>query len=867
MGVKYVADLKGVLIYDGERWETVIHPMRRSPFSLAYGSDHRVYVGYDGDIGYLGILQNGRPGIVSLSPMLPDSMQDIGKVWYTIATPNGIFFADNYRLYCWKPDSSLPGGGAMTTWDFLGDTWLRSIDWVHNRLFILQQAVGLLELKGDSAVAVPAGERLANYLPIGIVPYGDEKILVAGFNFDDDSEWLIYDGSQFKSFSNEITQFSKKYEGYAITELPEERYVLSTLKNGIAIFDRNGRILETLNRQTGLPDNAVQGTYVSTSGSIWVAMNFGLARIDDNDSVECYDHRLGLEGNIMDIVRFAGKLYVATDQGVFRSHPSKLPGAAMKFDRIEGADDWIWSLYPFRNQLLVAGSSGLYQIDPGSLNATTIEDSLYLECLKITPDSLHLLLGTSFDGLRVLKYDHGNWVHESKLSDWLYAIRNITQARDGSYWISYNDAELKRVVLDFSDSRPTITSEQTFGTSSGLPITDYYWPLSVGDHLYVAGLDGLYRFHLDSGRFTPVQLVDEQNQPIDLELSLPKLDVNGNLWLCSSQAPLARADQISPDTFKVRLEYLNGSLHTADAYWFDKDNSIWAGGGSARLIHLLSSQLNYPAPPSPPLINKVMEKDELIYHHLSRTEPSSVQLPYKDNSITFYFSQPYSRDESENEYQYRVVGLDMNWSTWSPQALLNLTHLPVGHFRFEVRGRKMRGAPSEASVFSFSVIPPWYRTSYAFVGYGLLFILFIFVYVRFRINRLINRNRELEQFLEERAKEAVEQYEIAQKAELEAQRLRTANQLAATIAHEFNNPLAVLNGVCDLYNLQDREHQDLDKMTNRIRSQVTRMSGLVDKLMRIEELREIDYAAGFKIYDLHGNRDDEKREEDMDRPE
>lgn len=90
-----------------------------------------------------------------------------------------------------------------------------------------------------------------------------------------------------------------------------------------------------------------------------------------------------------------------------------------------------------------------------------------------------------------------------------------------------------------------------------------------------------------------------------------------------------------------------------------------------------------------------------------------------------------------------------------------------------------------------------------------------------------------------------------QRANLEEQKRYTALTLAATIAHEFNNPLAVIQGSVDLMREQERTPSEKNVCQDRVERQVLRMKELVDQLFKLEHLEEIDYAAGMKILNLH----------------
>jgi len=91
----------------------------------------------------------------------------------------------------------------------------------------------------------------------------------------------------------------------------------------------------------------------------------------------------------------------------------------------------------------------------------------------------------------------------------------------------------------------------------------------------------------------------------------------------------------------------------------------------------------------------------------------------------------------------------------------------------------------------------------------------------------------------------------AQKVLREAQELRVANKMAATIAHEFNNPMAVISGTLDLISMGVTDITEQEKQFEKIRAQIQRMKNLVNYLLELRELKEIDYAASTKILDIH----------------
>jgi len=83
-----------------------------------------------------------------------------------------------------------------------------------------------------------------------------------------------------------------------------------------------------------------------------------------------------------------------------------------------------------------------------------------------------------------------------------------------------------------------------------------------------------------------------------------------------------------------------------------------------------------------------------------------------------------------------------------------------------------------------------------------------------------------------------------------AERLRVAQQIAGTIAHEFRQPLAALQLLSDLLELKKEDQGEKESLTKRVRSSVKRIDGLVTKLLSITQLEPSNYALNLDILDL-----------------
>ncbi len=139
--------------------------------------------------------------------------------------------------------------------------------------------------------------------------------------------------------------------------------------------------------------------------------------------------------------------------------------------------------------------------------------------------------------------------------------------------------------------------------------------------------------------------------------------------------------------------------------------------------------------------------------------------------------------------------------------------------------------------------------------------LFLYGISIYRFKYLEHQRKRLEELVNTRTAELVKaqkaelrEIEARKVMELEAQRLKTTSQLAITISHEFNNPLAVIMGRVDLAKQKDDPALS-SKDYQTIQRQAERMRDLIIKMKKIEKIKETDYAAGLKIIDLHSQSD------------
>jgi hypothetical protein len=128
--------------------------------------------------------------------------------------------------------------------------------------------------------------------------------------------------------------------------------------------------------------------------------------------------------------------------------------------------------------------------------------------------------------------------------------------------------------------------------------------------------------------------------------------------------------------------------------------------------------------------------------NISNGKSSSLipEIKYKNNSIRFSFSSNCFEDIELTQYQFFLSGFDNTWSPWTSTFQKEYTNLPSGHYKFSIRAINSYNTISKEDVFEFVILPPWYKSIYAYSLYLILIFLMLlgvykFILFRFKLQK------------------------------------------------------------------------------------------------------------------------------------
>ena len=123
--------------------------------------------------------------------------------------------------------------------------------------------------------------------------------------------------------------------------------------------------------------------------------------------------------------------------------------------------------------------------------------------------------------------------------------------------------------------------------------------------------------------------------------------------------------------------------------------------------------------------------------------PENLSLAYNNNYLTFNFISITQKQSKKVKYQYKLEGIDENWSAITNRTEAPYGNLPQGKYSFKVKAMNSEGYWSDEFNYTFTIRPPWWKTWWAYSIYGLLIITTVILIVWWNGRRLRVRAIEL----------------------------------------------------------------------------------------------------------------------------
>lgn len=300
-------------------------------------------------------------------------------------------------------------------------------------------------------------------------------------------------------------------------------------------------------------------------------------------------------------------------------------------------------------------------------------------------------------------------------------------------------------------------------------------------HLWVGTLDGLYLLDRKSQKFLHYPL-DDKN--LNNEIAGIVEDDNGNLWISNNHSLLKLEGAVHLPENPVIVNF--GIYSGIRKLYQSREGEIFFGGNYGLNAFFPRDILkNHHIPPVVITNFMIFGKDAGIglsgsplHKHIAETE--DMILSHGQSVITFEFAALNYIYPEKNQYAYFLEGFDKEWNYLGNQRTATYTNLDAGEYVFRVKGSNNDGVwNEEGASIRIKIIPPWWKTPWAFLFYILFTGLLFYSIWRFQLNR------------------ARMQHELALE-HLHAEKLEEVNRMKSrfftNLTHEFRTPLTLIIG-------------------------------------------------------------------------
>lgn len=742
-GVMYISGGGNLITYDGARWGSVVLPTESAGVrQFARTDEGTVYLAGAGAIGYLRST-GAAAEYVSLIDRLPAGAANVDNLRYVAASGRTVAFSDDEKILIWRDERFT-----VVPFPAPPRTYGARLHAVNGAIYVTAAGFGLGRLTDEAVVRVSDDVRLRENQIIAIAPEADGALglLTATQGF-----FRLEKDGRLAPWLPEARRWLEGRQVFRALRLGDGSWVVSfsaASGDGGICFAPDGRYLWPLDTTIGLLLKMVRGFFSDDEGGLWIGLEAGVTRLEWPSAVTVFDIANGLgQGAVMDVKRQDGTLYAATSEGFFQLVPAdEAAGRPARFERRRGRP--FYALAPHPGGLLALGNSELFVYAAQELRPVLPVPPGGGSLLRSTREPDLVWIGTTH-GLQAVRHTAQGWVPEAPAPAFTEHCREMSEAADGSLWITTPERGLFR--LTWTEGRSAAPRIERYTGGRGLPEPLAQIALVPGgaDPRFVPNAEPVMRRHdARTNSFLPVE--GPALPATEEGFRAFATGAGATQWVASRSAIYQLPGEGRPARALPHLVIATVGLVTR--LWEERSPEggvLWVGGESGLARIVVADAFPAPVP---------------FATRLSATNvQAGAELPPQPATIKFRYHAPRQRHTSTVVYQTRLVGLDRDWSEWSGQRERSFANLPAGRYRFEARGRDPDGVLSAPVEMGFTVLAPWWLTRWAMLGYILAGLGLFGGGVHLRTRALRRHAARLEAIVAQRTRELAERTaELAQ---------------------------------------------------------------------------------------------------------
>ncbi len=722
-GILYVANNEGLLSFDGKHWSLYPLPNRTIVRSIEIGSDGHIYVGGQDELGYFSPGKNGNLSYHSLTRLISKADRSFGDVWDIVVLNKDVFFRSTGKIFQYSRQS-IVGYKAFSEWSYMG--------LCNGSLYAHDFSTGLLRYANNLWQPVLATNPLPVNDPVtAILPGRQGTTLIATMK---NGLYILTDKSLNKHPSPNNQLFAED-RIYAATGIDEDWLALATNTNGIYIINESGDIIQQFSKKEQLQNNNVLSIFLDNQRNLWLGLDNGIDFIAYNSAIK-HITPLMQDGSGYTALIHDNRLYAGTSNGLFHVELQQVKDYSFSkgnFSPVLNTKGQTWTLTEINNQLLLGHHDGAFRITGARAEQISTQAGFW-NFVPLNPVfPAQTIAAGNYKGIRFFEYTGTAFVPGRQITGFEESSRYLNIDEQGQIWVSHPYHGVYRI----GGIEKGAISISSYNSNKGLPSSLNNHAFKIRNEIVVGTEKGIYRYNLEKEQFEPASFYMKLLGPQSIRYL--REDKEGNIWFIHEKN-LGVIDLTGDAPRVIYLPELNNKMLSGFEFIYPVDSNNIFLGGEKGFYHINYHKYKRTVPQLKVQVRKVSirdNKDSVLFGGYFSTlnkdqTQSELKIPRiasRWKTISLTFSSSLFGYQNNLEYSYRLKGFDDQWSEWSTRTEKEYTNLNEGTYTFEVKVRNNLGNESRISTYTFTMLPPWYKTIWARILYGLLVIAgFYFLY-------------------------------------------------------------------------------------------------------------------------------------------
>lgn len=330
------------------------------------------------------------------------------------------------------------------------------------------------------------------------------------------------------------------------------------------------------------------------------------------------------------------------------------------------------------------------------------------------------------------------------------------------------------------------------------------------NRLWLSGVNGIYVYDYKKRKI--IKHINKSNSLHLDNLYRPLKDVNGNFWIKQPKAPAICIDANSLEVIEKTPNWMylptkigKREFNSGPTYQ-DDSSQIFVNGVNGYIVYHPNKLELDKIPPRVVLTNVEVNGKSRYSNFIGSQELLLPDLEYDENSVLVNLKNISHDNSPLKEFAYRLIGVSDEWIYTKTLDPLNYIGLQPNAYRLEVKSTNDGKLWSSIiTLATFNIHSPWWKTSFAYFIYVLLFVAIIYAFYKIQLNKKIavteaNQLKQLDDF---------------------------KNKFYQNITHEFRTPLTVIIGMAD--NIEAKAYQMIKRNSEQLLN-------LVNELLEIGKI-------------------------------